>query len=90
MENDKSKFHFVKSVSPLKQIRSALDLSREEFASRIGTTGSTVYRWETGRSEINFTVPQMKCFYSLLESLGLHINDLPDNLGPPSIVDDVD
>ena len=85
MINEK-RFTFKKNVSPLKQIRENLEMSREQFASALGTTSGTVYRWETGRHGISFTVRQIKNLMELIEPLGINIDDLPDDLGPPSTV----
>lgn len=39
----------------LKDYRKLLGLSRAKMAEKIGTTGPTVYRWETGRMVPNPT-----------------------------------
>lgn len=86
MINDK-RFIFKQNVSPLKQIREKLDMSREQFAVVLGTTANTVYRWETGRHSITFSVRQFKNLRQIIKPLGIDIEDLPDDLGPHSIVD---
>ena len=87
MINDKP-FKFKKDVSPLKQIRESLSLSREQFAVELGTTANTVYRWETGRHAVSLTVSQVKKFRQLILRLGLDIDDLPDDIGPPSLIEE--
>ncbi len=80
---DENQFEFKKDVSPLKQIRDALDLSRESFAQRLGVTTTTIYRWESGRNPATFTIPQMKKLQQLIRPLGLDISDLPDSMAVP-------
>ncbi|WGV23689.1 helix-turn-helix domain-containing protein [Halotia branconii] len=76
--------NFVEGVSFLRQLREALNLTREQFAVKIGTTGSTVYRWETGRHPVSFNSRQWKSFHKeVLEPLGINVYDLPDDLGAP-------
>lgn len=68
--------------SPLKALRSELDMSQEEFGRSIGTTARTVSRWEAGDSVPTFTIAQMKALDQLLKSKGKTIQDLPDDFGP--------
>lgn len=70
--------------APLKTIRDALGLSQQEFANRIGVAVATVSRWERGLSPATFTVPQMKALNQELRRIGLTIDNLPDNIGPPT------
>jgi transcriptional regulator with XRE-family HTH domain len=78
------KLNLVEGVSFLRQLRETLGLTREQFAVKIGTTGSTVYRWETGRHPVSFSSRQWKNFHKeVLEPLGLDVYDLPDDLGAP-------
>lgn len=83
---DENRFEFKQDVSALKQIRDALELSRESFAQRIGVTTTTIYRWESGRNPATFTVPQMKKLQQLIKPLGIDISDLPDSLAVPEDV----
>lgn len=80
---NENKFIFKKDVSPLKQLREKLGLTREQFAVALGTTGSTIYRWETGVHTMSLTVTQFKKLVILIEPLGLGVHDLPDDFGPP-------
>lgn len=68
--------------SPLKALRSELDMSQEEFGRSIGTTARTISRWEAGDTVPTFTVAQMKALDKLLKSKGRTIQDLPDDFGP--------
>jgi DNA-binding transcriptional regulator YiaG len=34
------------------KLRKALGLTQTELAARMGTTATTVYRWETGRARV--------------------------------------
>lgn len=80
----KENIQLIEGVSFLKQVREALELSREQFAAKIGTTGSSVYRWETGKATISFTSLQWKNFHrEVLEPLKLDVYELPDDLGAP-------
>ena len=69
--------------SPLKTIREALGYSQQEFAVKIGVAVTTISRWERGLSPATFTVPQIKAFNRELRTLGLTVDNLPDDLGPP-------
>ncbi len=68
--------------SPLRKLRNELDMSQEEFARAIGSSGRTVSRWEAGDTEPRFTVAQMKAFERLLNSKGKSLQDLPDSFRP--------
>lgn len=82
----KANIQLIEGVSFLKQLREALDLSREQFAMKIGTTASSVYRWETGKATISFTSLQWKNFHrEVLEPLEINVYDLPDDLAAPYI-----
>ncbi|BAZ32358.1 XRE family transcriptional regulator [Cylindrospermum sp. NIES-4074] len=70
--------------SPLKALRSDLDMSQEEFGRSIGTTARTISRWEAGDSVPTFTIPQLKALDRLLKLKGKTIQDLPDDFGPSS------
>jgi transcriptional regulator with XRE-family HTH domain len=74
---------FIKGVSPLRQIRERLKLSRETFAMHLGdVTASTIYRWESGVYQPAFTMRQLRNLQNLLTTLDMTIDDLPDELGP--------
>lgn len=76
------KITYQEGESPLKAVRQALGgLSREKFAARIGAVSTTVKRWEEG-GKIMLTLEQAKNLNRELRSLGMTIEDLPDNLGP--------
>lgn len=66
----------------LKAIREALGYTRRELAGKLGTTETSIYRWESGRSPATFTVPQMKALSRELRAIRITIDDLPDDLGP--------
>jgi DNA-binding transcriptional regulator YiaG len=70
--------------SPLKALRSELDMSQEEFGRSIGTTARTISRWEAGDSVPTFTIAQLKALDRLLKLKGKTIQDLPDDFGPSS------
>ncbi|MBW4665368.1 MAG: helix-turn-helix transcriptional regulator [Chroococcus sp. CMT-3BRIN-NPC107] len=69
--------------SPLKKLRSELDMSQEEFGRIIGTSARTVSRWEAGDSVPTFTIPQMKALDRLLRSIGKSIQEIPENANTP-------
>lgn len=53
-------------------------MSQEEFGHRIGVSGKTIHRWESGRHKPTFTPGQFKAFLNLIKPLGMTIDDLPD------------
>ena len=80
---NENQFIFKKDVSPLRQIREQLGLTREQFAVAIGTTSTTIYRWETGVHAVSLTIIQIKKLRQIMKPLGLEVYDLPDDIGPP-------
>ena len=68
--------------SPLKAIREALDYTQEQFAVRIGVTGTTVSRWERGAAPTTLTLPQIKAFSMELKKIGMTVDNLPDTFAP--------
>jgi DNA-binding XRE family transcriptional regulator len=68
--------------SPLKQRREELGLTQRDVAVAIDVSVQTVSNWETGRyKEAKLTLPQVK---ALCRVLNWTVQDLPDDLGPPS------
>ncbi|MGF1571241.1 MAG: helix-turn-helix transcriptional regulator [Nodosilinea sp.] len=65
--------------SPLKKLREEMGMSQEDLARRIGTSGRTISRWETGDSVPSFTIAQMKALDALLMEHGKSLSDLPDS-----------
>lgn len=70
-----------KPESALKQLRDRLGLTQEELSRRCGIPLRTYVRWETGEATPRPTIPQVK---ALCRELGVAIDKLPDNFGPPS------
>lgn len=66
----------------LKAVREGLGMTREEMAVALGTSATTIYRWETGRVVPMFTIVQVKALSRMLKELKMSVDDLPDNLGP--------
>ncbi|MFM6398133.1 MAG: helix-turn-helix transcriptional regulator [Planktothrix sp.] len=56
----------------------AKPMSQEEFGHRIGVSSKTIYRWESGKNKPTFTPGQIKALLSLIEPLGMTLDDLPD------------
>lgn len=80
------KHDFVEGVSYLKQLRKKLKLTREQFAYKVGTTSSTIYRWESGKANVSFSTGQWKKFHhEVLTPLNMTVDDLPDDLGAPYV-----
>jgi putative transcriptional regulator len=80
---DSNKFNVEEGKSPLKTLRELLgDISQEELARRIGVSVVTVSRWERGVTPATFTIPQMKAFIRELKSVGIDIENFPDDLSP--------
>ncbi len=63
--------------SPLKKIRSVLDVTQEEFAQMLGVSVFTVSRWERGTREAAFTLAQIQLLQSALEEHGLSLSSFP-------------
>ena len=76
--------------APLKTIREALGYSQQEFATKLGLSTSSISRWERGLAEATFNVRQMKRLVAELRTLGLTIENLPDDVGPPLKLSQVD
>jgi putative transcriptional regulator len=49
------------------KIRKRLELTQEQFAKRLGTTATTVHRWESGKSE------PMPVFRHMLEEMARNL-----------------
>ncbi len=57
----------------VRSLRSALDLSQEELASRLGVSFATVNRWESGK--VKPQKAQLAAVEKLIDAAGLHAND---------------
>lgn len=73
--------------SPLKRLRIQAGLTQAELARQIPDKTGTkpisqraVSAWERGEYQPELTIPQMK---ALCRALGVTLNDLPDDCGPP-------
>jgi DNA-binding XRE family transcriptional regulator len=85
-----SGFNVEEGKSPLKLLRELIGnmeghgapISQQELAQRLGVGIATVSRWERGITPAMFTIPQLKNLKKLLDSVGLSIEELPDDLGP--------
>lgn len=64
----------------IKAIRAETGLTQFEFAVAIGTTPSSISRWERGLSEPELTISQTKRLCRLLKK---SLDELPDYLGQP-------
>ena len=69
--------------APLKAIREKLNMTQEQFAQTIGVGPVSVSRWENGASVPRLTIAQVKKLSALIQQLGITIDNLPDNIGPP-------
>ncbi len=69
---------------PVKQLRILLGMSQLQFANLLGVYPSTVSRWESGKSEPQFTTKGIKNLLDALEPHGITLKDLPDELGQAS------
>jgi putative transcriptional regulator len=75
-------------MPPLQRLREAANLTQAQLAGRIPdkTRTKTLSRqvisgWERGEYEPELTIPQVK---ALCRALGIQLEDLPDDFGPPS------
>jgi transcriptional regulator with XRE-family HTH domain len=68
----------------LKALREMLgDISQEELARRIGVSLGTVGRWERGQHPATLTLTQIKSLTRELRSVGLDVENLPDEITQP-------
>mgnify|MGYP003623072105 CR=1 FL=1 len=74
-------------MPPLQRLREAADLTQAQLASRIPDKSRTktlsrqvISGWERGEYEPELTIPQTK---ALCRALGVSLDDLPDDFGPP-------
>jgi len=72
----------------LRRLREAVGLTQTELAKRIPDktrqktlNQSVISRWESGEDEPELTIPQMK---ALCRALGIALDQLPDDFGPPA------
>jgi DNA-binding transcriptional regulator YiaG len=77
----KGKLFDSEGEPPVKQIRLLLGMSQLQFANLLGVYPSTVSRWESGKSEPQFTARGMKNLLEALKPHGIQLEDLPDQLG---------
>jgi DNA-binding XRE family transcriptional regulator len=68
--------------SKLMRLRHLRRMSQSELAAAIGVSRLTVTYWETGRTEPNLTIRQVK---ALVKTLGITLDELPDDFGPQRI-----
>jgi putative transcriptional regulator len=83
-------------IPALQILREAAGLTQSALARQIPDKSRTktlsqkaISNWETGKDEPELTVPQIK---ALCKALGVSVDQLPDDFGPPkpSIADDVE
>ena len=74
-------------MPPLQRLREAANLTQAQLAGRIPDKSRTktlsrqvISGWERGEYEPELTIPQVK---ALCRALGVCLDDLPDDLGPP-------
>lgn len=73
------KFKLKADENALKQVREALGLTQEEFASVIGAARRSIVRYENGQRLPTFTLPQIKALQQQLRKLELDFEDIPDD-----------
>ncbi|NJR23285.1 MAG: helix-turn-helix transcriptional regulator [Richelia sp. CSU_2_1] len=85
-----------KNIPALQILRESAGLSQTALAKQIPDKSRTktlsqkaISNWETGKDEPELTVPQIE---ALCKALGVSVEQLPDDFGPPkpSIADDVE
>jgi transcriptional regulator with XRE-family HTH domain len=58
------------SVSPLKGLRERLgNISQQELAARLGTSVTSISRWERGVKTVSLTIPQIEALLKQLRSV---------------------
>ena len=80
----------LEEMPALQRLREASGLTQAQLASRIPDKSrkktlsrQVISGWERGEYEPELTIPQVK---ALCRALGLSLNDLPDDFGPPKRV----
>jgi transcriptional regulator with XRE-family HTH domain len=69
-----------KPLSSLMRLRTLRHITQKELADALGVTENTVANWERGRAIPKLTVRQFK---TLLTTLEISPEQLPDDFGPP-------
>lgn len=85
MISEKRRFSLTSNESAFLQIRLALGLSRREFGDIIGVDQDTVSMWERGKRSPWLSIWQIKALDRVLADLGLTWQDMPDNVGDPTV-----
>lgn len=66
----------------MKELRTALGgISQECLARKIGVSVVSIRRWEKGASEPSLTLSQVRAFLSIIESVGMNLDDFIDQGG---------
>jgi DNA-binding XRE family transcriptional regulator len=84
----RKKQHLVpENVSVLQRLREEAGLTQEQLAKQIPDKSGvrtisqrSISYWETGQSQPELTIPQIK---ALCRALGKSLDELPDDIGPP-------
>ncbi|MGK7912175.1 MAG: helix-turn-helix transcriptional regulator [Synechococcus sp.] len=76
-----------KVQSPLMLLRKRAGLNQQDLARLLGVSRTTIMRWETGRATPKLSLIQVK---ALCRSLGVTVEDLPDNFAPQPIPNNLD
>ncbi len=64
----------------LQKLRDSLGINSDELAVRLGIKFTTLYRWETGKTETPMlSLIQVKRLAKELRAAGMDIEDLPDS-----------
>ncbi|WP_024547138.1 helix-turn-helix transcriptional regulator [Picosynechococcus sp. NKBG15041c] len=65
----------------LKTLRKLLGMNQAEFAQALGLERrQTVSEWERGKARPSLSVSQVKALDNLLDTVGLRLKDLPDDV----------
>jgi hypothetical protein len=72
----------VEGMSPLDVLLARLDLTQGEFCEAMAVSRSSYKRWRENGVITKLNHRQVKTFDSLLRSVGLSFQDLPDDVKP--------
>lgn len=70
------------SQSPLVPLMAKIGVQQKDIAAALGVSEQTVSNWMTGRTQAKLTLSDWR---KLAATLGVDLNELPDELGPQPV-----
>jgi transcriptional regulator with XRE-family HTH domain len=62
-------------VAPLKELRERLGDSQQQLANRLGTSITSISRWERGSRSMLLSIPQMLALVKAIRSVGWDVEE---------------